>query len=154
MFIKLKYFELIFVSFVKLSIRSVGLHKLIVCAVLGDDASIDVEYEMRFANGGETVSDHDCGAAFLGPLERLLHQRLRFGVESRRGLVKNEYSRVAHESSCYSHALLLTARQLSASWTHVCVEALFKHKHTHTVLCITCLLLGGRLSGNRMDYVG
>ena len=58
------------------------------------------------------------------PLERVLHQPLRFGVERRGRLVEQQQRRVAQQRARDREALALAAREARAAFAHEGVEPL------------------------------
>src|SRR6202034_246322 len=78
-------------------------------AVIHDDDPIGLQHR------GEPMRDDERRASLHEPLERLLHQQLRFRVERARGLVEEEDGRILENCAGESDALALAARQPRAA---------------------------------------
>eukprot|EP00962_Isochrysis_galbana_P003069 scaffold866_cov111-Isochrysis_galbana.AAC.6 len=84
-------------------------------ALLDDHALVNDRDQVRIADCREAVGDGDRGAALLGH-------------DFRRGcLVEQQDVGLAHQRPCDGHALLLTARQLTAADAHLGVVPVLQH---------------------------
>src|SRR5512135_2151297 len=76
------------------------------------------------ADGGETMCHDEGGAVLHQTRERLLDQRLGFGVESRGGFIEDEHARVADQSAGDRQPLLLSAGELGTMLSDVRLDSL------------------------------
>ena len=71
------------------------------------------------------MGDRNGGSGRGEPVKCFLDYLFRFRIESRCGLVKNQYRRVLEDGSCNADALSLASRELSSAVSDVCLIALF-----------------------------
>ena len=95
------------------------------CVPFLDDAAL-VHHQDAVAgeHGREPVRDHDGGALLHQPRERVLHQRLAFGIERGGRLVEQQERRVAQDRARNGDALALAAGQRDAAFADRGVELL------------------------------
>src|SRR5262245_7054068 len=86
------------------------LYQLIEVAALDDVSALEHEDAGGIANGGETVRDHEGGAALHYLVERRLHLGLGQGIERARGLVEDQDRRGLLERARDREALTRAAR--------------------------------------------
>src|SRR5438093_951961 len=107
-------------------VAAAGEDQLLVPAGLDDAAAVEHDDLVRVADGREPVGDCDRRPAFGEPVERLLHEPLRLGVERARRLVEHEDWRIAQDRARDRDPLLLTAREAVATLADHGVVALGK----------------------------
>ncbi len=85
----------------------------------------EADYAVRRLRLRLVVRHHDYGAPILTVegVENVHDLLSHLGVEVSRRLVGEDNLRVAHNSSCNSHALALTARQLAGEMLHAVAKA-------------------------------
>mmetsp|Transcript_22195 Transcript_22195/g.50100 ORF Transcript_22195/g.50100 Transcript_22195/m.50100 type:complete len:471 (+) Transcript_22195:65-1477(+) len=91
--------------------------KLIVCALLHHAPLVDDGDRVGVADRAQPVRDHDRRALLLGHdlVKRSLYDALRLVIERRRRLIEQQRLRRLDQRARYRHALLLPAREASAS---------------------------------------
>src|SRR5215213_783966 len=90
-------------------IAAAGDDQLVVAAGLDDPAAVEHDDLVRVAHRREAVGDRDRRPPLREPVERVLHEPLRLGVERARRLVEDEDRRVAQDRPRDRDALLLAA---------------------------------------------
>src|SRR5213592_3666077 len=95
-------------------IHAVARQKLLVRAALDDPAPVEDEYEVRVRDGRNAMRDDEHGAPLEEPLDRLLHQSLRLGIEGGRRLVENQYRWIRQQRAGDRQPLALSAGQSRA----------------------------------------
>ena len=84
-------------------------------AAFDDAAFVEDDDGVGVADGGETVSDDDGGAAAHDGFEGLLDGAFAFGVEGGGGFVEDEDGCFAEDGACYGEALSLAAGEVEAT---------------------------------------
>src|SRR5687767_10452513 len=87
--------------------------QLAVRSTLDDSPAIEHQNLRRVLNRGEPVRDHEHGAALEEPIDRFLHETLRFGIERRRGLIENEDGWIDEQRTRDRDALSLASGESS-----------------------------------------
>lgn len=94
---------------VEFAVLTVKGYELVVSALFDDSAFADNTYSVGEAYCRQAVRHHNGCTPFHKVLDGLLHEMFRFGIESRSGLVENEYRRVFQYGTGYGEALALPA---------------------------------------------
>ena len=84
-------------------------------ALLHQPAVLQHEHHVGSANGGEPVSDDECGPADHQPVERVENDVLGARVDRRGRLVQDQDRRALEERPRDADALTLTAREHRAA---------------------------------------
>src|SRR5712692_7677755 len=85
-------------------------------AALDEAPGFDHQDLLRAPNRRKAMRDHECSPAAHKIAQALLNQRLRFGIEARCSLIKNEDSGVRKNGPRDGNALLLPAGELDAAF--------------------------------------
>ena len=93
------------------AIEPAGAEQLVVRAPLHHPSRVEHHDLVRVAHGGQTVRDHQHGPLGHEPVDRLLHQPLRLGVQRAGGLVEDQDGRVAEQRPGDRDPLPLAARE-------------------------------------------
>ena len=78
-------------------------------APLHDSSAVEHKYEIGVHNRRESMGDHEHRATREQPIDRLLNQTLRLGVERRRRLIEDENRRVDQQGARDRETLPLPA---------------------------------------------
>ncbi|KAH0453553.1 hypothetical protein IEQ34_017877 [Dendrobium chrysotoxum] len=85
-------------------------------------AGMDIGDRMSVANGGEAMGNNYSSPAYGGGVEGFLNDSLGLGVESTGGFIQEKDLWLSYECSRNGNALLLTARHLNSSLTHLIIN--------------------------------
>ena len=88
-----------------------GLHELLVGALLHYPTLLEHHYEVGMLYGAEAVGDDEGGAARHEAVERLLHKVFALGVERRGGFVEDEDVGIGEDGTSYGETLPLSAAE-------------------------------------------
>ena len=90
-------------------------------AALYDHSILKHENDVRPADGGQAVCDDDAGFSGHQPVERIKNNRLRYGVQSRSGLVQNQNRSSSNDRSRDPNPLSLAAGKGNSAFSDRCV---------------------------------
>lgn len=108
----------------ELVVAALGLHELLVGALLHYPTLLEHHYEVGMLYGAEAVGDDEGGAARHEAVERLLHKVFALGVERRGGFVEDEDVGIGEDGTSYGETLPLSAAEEGSAIADVGVVAL------------------------------
>src|SRR5215467_11822948 len=97
--------------------------QLVVAAGFGNRTILDHEDSIGVDDGVQAMRDHDRRPPAAKMFDRALHLSLGFGIERRRRLVEQDYSRVLKQRARDRDALALAACELQAVLAHLAIVA-------------------------------
>jgi len=80
-------------------VEPMALQELLVRSLLHDLAFFHRKDHIRAADGGEPVSNHDCGPSFYQAIQGVEYQLLRGGIESGGRFVEDQNGSVADDGA-------------------------------------------------------
>src|SRR5437660_8211387 len=117
---------------VQAAVLTVRGQQMVVTAALDDPAFGQHHDEVRMPHRCEAMRDHEDGAMGHQPVDGLLHEALRFGVERARRFVENQDRRIAQQRARDCDALALPAAESRAALAQHRVIA-FRQTHDEFV---------------------
>jgi hypothetical protein len=93
------------------------------------------EYLAGIPDRGEAMGDDEAGAVRHEPLQRLLYEFLRGGVDACGGLVQYEYGRVLQKRPCYADPLFFADTELNAPLADVRIISLGQTGYKIMTIC-------------------
>src|SRR5437660_8203873 len=101
---------------VQAAVETVRDEQVVMTAALDDPAFGQHQDEIRMLDRREPVRDDEDGAVRHQPVDGLLHQPLRFGIQRARRLVENQNRRIAQQRPRDRDALALAAAEPRAAF--------------------------------------